>query len=53
LRKLPGGRFEPADGPATMCAIAVETDDATGLAQQVAAVRLGGILDQAMPEFWA
>ena len=26
-------RFEPANGPATLCAIAVETDDATGLAQ--------------------
>ena len=29
LRKLPGSKFEPADGPATLCAIAVETDDAT------------------------
>src|SRR3954470_14319364 len=27
LRKLPGSKFEPANGPATMCAIAVETDD--------------------------
>jgi metallophosphoesterase (TIGR00282 family) len=52
LRKLPGGRFEPADGPATLCAIAVETDDATGLATRVGAVRLGGILDQATPAFW-
>jgi len=52
LRKLPGGRFEPADGPATMCAVAVETDDATGLAARVAAVRLGGILEQATPAFW-
>ena len=31
LRKMPGGKFEPASGPATLCAIAVETDDATGL----------------------
>ena len=52
LRKLPGGRFEPADGPATMCAIAVETVDATGLAKRVAPVRLGGILEQATPAFW-
>jgi len=30
----------------------VETDDATGLAQRVAAVRLGGILEEAKPTFW-
>jgi metallophosphoesterase (TIGR00282 family) len=53
LRKLPGARFEPADGPATMCAVAVETDDKTGLASKVAGVRLGGVLEQAMPSFWA
>jgi metallophosphoesterase (TIGR00282 family) len=52
LRKLPGSRFEPADGPATLCAIAVETDDKTGLAKKVAPVRLGGILDAATPAFW-
>jgi metallophosphoesterase (TIGR00282 family) len=53
LRKLPGSRFEPADGPATLCAITVETDDATGLAARVAPVRIGGILEQATPAFWA
>ena len=52
LRKLPGGKFEPASGPATLCAIAVETDDATGLALKVGAVRLGGILEEARPKFW-
>jgi hypothetical protein len=52
LRKLPGSKFEAATGPATMCAIAVETDDATGLAKRVGAVRLGGILEQAEPDFW-
>src|SRR5205807_2890032 len=31
LRKIPGARFEPALGPATLCAVAVETDDASGL----------------------
>jgi metallophosphoesterase (TIGR00282 family) len=51
LRKLPGGKFEPASGPATLCAIAVETDDATGLALKVGAVRLGGILEEARPKF--
>jgi hypothetical protein len=52
LRKLPGSKFEPANGPATLCGIAVETDDATGLAKKVGAVRLGGILEQARPAFW-
>ena len=27
LRKLPGSKFEPASGPATLCGVAVETDD--------------------------
>jgi 2',3'-cyclic-nucleotide 2'-phosphodiesterase len=53
LRKIPGGKFEPAMGPATLCAIAVETDDATGLAARVGAVRLGGALEEARPNFWA
>ena len=32
VRRIPSGKFEPASGPATLCAVAVETDDATGLA---------------------
>ncbi|MBV9558451.1 MAG: YmdB family metallophosphoesterase, partial [Pseudolabrys sp.] len=53
LRKLPGSKFEPASGPATLCGLAVETDDKTGLAKRVAAVRLGGVLEQATPSFWS
>ena len=52
LRKLPGSKFEAASGPATLCGLAVETDDKTGLATKVGAVRLGGILEQASPDFW-
>jgi metallophosphoesterase (TIGR00282 family) len=52
LRRIPSGRFEPASGPATLCAVAVDTDDATGLARSVAPVRLGGRLEQATPKFW-
>lgn len=52
LRRIPGAKFEAATGPATLCGIAVETDDATGLAAKVAAVRLGGRLEQARPAFW-
>jgi metallophosphoesterase (TIGR00282 family) len=51
-RKIPAARFEPANGPGTLCAIAVETDDATGLARQIGAVRLGGRLEEARPGFW-
>ena len=53
LRRISSGRFEAASGPATLCAIALETDPATGLAARVAAVRLGGCLEQAVPAFWA
>jgi metallophosphoesterase (TIGR00282 family) len=52
LRRIPGGKFEPALGPATLCGLAVETEDATGLARRVAAVRLGGRLEEARAAFW-
>ncbi|HET9715564.1 MAG TPA: TIGR00282 family metallophosphoesterase [Pseudolabrys sp.] len=52
LRKLPGAKFEASNGPATLCGIAVETDDSNGLACKVGAVRLGGILQSKLPEFW-
>jgi calcineurin-like phosphoesterase len=52
LRKIPGARFEPATGEATLCALAVETDDASGLALRVGAVRLGGRLEPVRPRFW-
>ncbi len=51
IRKLPGGRFEPASGPATLCGVLVETDDATGLALRIAPLRIGGRLSQVLPEF--
>jgi len=52
LRRISGARFEPALGEATLCALAVETDDGSGLARRVAAVRLGGRLEEARPKFW-
>ena len=52
VRRIPSGRFEPAMGKATLCAVAVETDDATGLARRIGAVRLGGRLEEAKPAFW-
>ena len=49
---IPSGRFEPANGVATLSGVAVETDDATGLARRVAPVRIGGRLEPALPAFW-
>lgn len=53
LRRIPSARFEPALGPATLCAVAVETDDSTGLARMIAPVRIGGRLEATIPDFWA
>jgi len=52
IRKIPSSRFEPALGAATLCAVAVDTDDVTGLALRIAPVRLGGRLEEARPAFW-
>ena len=48
-RKMPGERLAPADGPATICGVFVETDPATGLALRIEPLRMGGRLSQAMP----
>lgn len=52
LRKIPSGRFTPAMGDATVCGVAVEVDDASGLATAIEPVRLGGRLARALPSFW-
>src|SRR5262249_39048170 len=52
LRRIPSAKFEPAVGPASLCGLALETDDATGLATRLGAVRLGGHLEEARPTFW-
>lgn len=45
-------RFEPAMGPATVCGVAIETDDKTGRALKIGGLRLGGVLTPAEPQFW-
>ena len=50
VTKLPGERLEVADGEATLCAVVIETDDATGLARKVAPLRLGGKLAPHWPD---
>jgi metallophosphoesterase (TIGR00282 family) len=52
LTKIPRGRLEPAMGPATLSGLAVEIDDATGLAVRTQGVRLGGVLAPTEPLFW-
>ena len=53
LHKVPGERFSPAAGPPTIAGLAVEIDEATGLALNVAPLRLGGVLSETLPEFWS
>jgi metallophosphoesterase (TIGR00282 family) len=47
-RKLPTNRYSPANGPATLCAVFVETN-AKGLADRIEPVRVGGRLKQTVP----
>ena len=49
-KKLPTERLAAAMGPGTLCAVFVETDDATGLAKRIEPVRLGGRLSQYVPK---
>ncbi|MCC6467624.1 MAG: YmdB family metallophosphoesterase [Alphaproteobacteria bacterium] len=49
IRKMPGEKLTPAEGPGTLCAAFVETDDKTGLARRIAPLRIGGRLIPAMP----
>ncbi|MBC7905368.1 MAG: TIGR00282 family metallophosphoesterase [Rhodospirillaceae bacterium] len=49
VRKIPGDRLSPADGPGTVCGVLVETDDRTGLAVKVGALRVGPRLAEVWP----
>jgi 2',3'-cyclic-nucleotide 2'-phosphodiesterase len=49
VTKLPSERLRAADGEGTLCAVYVETDDATGLARRIEPVRLGGRLAEQRP----
>jgi len=50
VRKMPGERLTPAEGPGTLCGVYAELDDATGFTRKIAPVRIGGALAPAMPE---
>ncbi|HEY1928339.1 MAG TPA: TIGR00282 family metallophosphoesterase [Caulobacteraceae bacterium] len=47
--RISGGRYKPAEGPATVCGVFVETDPTTGLAQRIEPIRIGGRLTQTIP----
>jgi len=51
LTGIPNGRFVPAEGEATLCGIAIETDARTGLTTRLSPLRLGGTLSQSLPDF--
>jgi calcineurin-like phosphoesterase len=50
VTKIPGGRFSPANGEATICGVMIETDPNTGLAQTINPIRVDGRLRRAMPD---
>jgi metallophosphoesterase (TIGR00282 family) len=48
--RISGGRYKPAEGPATVCGVYVETDPATGLARRIEPIRIGGRLAEHVPD---
>lgn len=52
LTKIPEKRFEAkTDGEPTLCGVAVDIEDDTGLARHISPIRIGGRLRPAEPEF--
>ena len=47
--RISGGRYRPAEGPATVCGVFVETDPKTGLARRIEPIRIGGRLAETVP----
>jgi metallophosphoesterase (TIGR00282 family) len=47
--RISGGRYKPAEGPATVCGVYLETDPKTGLARRIEPIRIGGRLSQTVP----
>ena len=49
LTKIPKGRFEAANGEATLCGVGIEIDLSTGLATRIAPLRMGPRLENVLP----
>jgi metallophosphoesterase (TIGR00282 family) len=47
--RISQSRYKPAEGPATVCGVYVETHDGTGLARRIEPIRIGGRLSQTVP----
>ena len=47
--RISSGRYQPAEGPATVCGVFVETDTRSGLARRVEPIRVGGRLAAHVP----
>lgn len=52
LTKVPKNRFEAATGKATICGVAVQISDRTGLAEKIEPFRRGPWLAEATPSWW-
>ncbi|NRA86902.1 MAG: TIGR00282 family metallophosphoesterase [Rhizobiales bacterium] len=46
------GGFKPAEGAVTISGFAVDIDDKTGLAKHCSPLRIGGMLQDQVPDFW-
>lgn len=49
VRQLPTERLHPTRGESTLCGLMIETNDQTGLAKNIAPLRIGGQLSQTLP----
>ncbi len=50
VRKMRGARFQVANGEATLCAVLIDINDQTGLADRIEPIRLGGCLPHSVPK---
>lgn len=49
-RKVPGDRLKPAEGAVTLCGVLVDINSKTGLCNKIQPVRIGGILQESIPD---
>ena len=52
VKRINSERMSPSLGEATVCGVAFDLDDETGLANHIGLIRIGGCLSPASPEFW-
>lgn len=52
VRRINSARMTPSGGEATVCGVAFEIDEETGLASKIGLIRTGGCLAPESPDFW-